>query len=64
LLFSPKEGCRASANPLSSQSILDCKDINAIDKGIVKIPYIKRIEAVMRQVYSAWPGLRQYISTF
>jgi len=44
--------------------VKDCKDIIAINEEIVKIPYIKRMEASMRQVYSAWPGLRQYISTF
>ncbi len=44
--------------------VKDCKDVIAINEEIVKIPYIKRMEAAMRQVYSAWPGLRQYISTF
>jgi hypothetical protein len=44
--------------------VKDCKDIIAINEGIVKMAYIKRIEAAMRQVYPVWPGLRQYISTF
>jgi Lrp/AsnC family transcriptional regulator for asnA, asnC and gidA len=44
--------------------VKDCKDIIAINEEIAKIPYIKRLEAAMRQVYPAWPGPRQYISTF
>lgn len=44
--------------------VKDCKDIIAINEGIVKMAYIKRIEAAMRPVYSAWPSTRQYISTF
>ena len=44
--------------------VKDCKDITAINEKIVKIPYIQRMDATMRQVYPAWPGPRQYISTF
>jgi DNA-binding Lrp family transcriptional regulator len=44
--------------------VKDCKDIIAINEEITKIPYIKRIDAAMRQVYPAWPSPRQYISTF
>jgi Lrp/AsnC family transcriptional regulator, regulator for asnA, asnC and gidA len=44
--------------------VKDCKDIIAINEKIVKIPYIKRMEVAMRQVYRAWPCPRQYISTF
>jgi len=44
--------------------VKDCKDIIAINEEIVKIPYIKRMEASMRQVYPAWPNPRQHISTF
>ena len=44
--------------------VKDCKDIIAINEKIIKIPYIQRMESAMRQVYPAWPGPRQYISTF
>ena len=44
--------------------VKDCRDIIAINEEIAKIPYIKRIDAAMRQVYPAWPSPRQYISTF
>jgi hypothetical protein len=44
--------------------VKECKDIIAIDEEIIKIPYIKRTEAAMRQIIPAWPGPRQCISTF
>jgi DNA-binding Lrp family transcriptional regulator len=44
--------------------VKDCKDIIAINEEIIKIPHIKRMEPTIRQVYPAWPGPRQYISTF
>ena len=49
---------------LVTSLVKDCKDIIAINEEIVKIPYIKRMETAMRPVYPAWPGSRQYISTF
>jgi Lrp/AsnC family transcriptional regulator for asnA, asnC and gidA len=44
--------------------VKDCKDIIVINEEILKIPYIKRMDAAMRQVYPVWPSRRQYISTF
>jgi len=44
--------------------VKDCKDIIVINEEILKIPYIKRMDAAMRQVYPVWPSPRQYISTF
>ena len=44
--------------------VKDCNDIISINNEIGKIPNIKKVEATMRQVYPAWPGPRQYISTF
>jgi Lrp/AsnC family transcriptional regulator for asnA, asnC and gidA len=44
--------------------VKDCRDIIAINEEIAKIPYIKRIDTAMRQVYPAWPSSRQCISTF
>jgi len=44
--------------------VKDCRDIIAINEEIAKIPYIKRIDVAMRQVFPAWPSPRQYISTF
>ena len=38
--------------------VKDCRDIIAINEEIAKIPYIKRIDAAMRQVYPVWPGPR------
>ncbi|MGO8805317.1 MAG: Lrp/AsnC family transcriptional regulator [Candidatus Bathyarchaeia archaeon] len=44
--------------------VKDCKDIISINEEIVKIPYIKNMEAAIRQVYPAWPSPSQSISTF
>jgi DNA-binding Lrp family transcriptional regulator len=44
--------------------VKDCNDIMRINDEIAKISNIKRIEASMRPIPPAWPGPRQYISTF
>ncbi len=44
--------------------VKDCTAIITINEAIVKIPSVKRIDSTMRQVCPAWPGPRQYISTF
>lgn len=44
--------------------VKDCRDIIAINEEIAKIPYIKSIDATLRAAPTAWPGPRQYITTF
>jgi DNA-binding Lrp family transcriptional regulator len=44
--------------------VKDCKDIIAINDEVMKIPNIKKIEALLRQIPPFWPTPRQYISTF
>ena len=44
--------------------VKDCKDIISINQEIIKIPYIKSMDAAIREAPPAWPGPRQYISTF
>lgn len=44
--------------------VKDCKNMIDIDNRIAKIPNIKRTESRLRQIPAAWPGQRQYISTF
>ncbi len=44
----------------------DCNDIIRINKGIVEIPNIKKLEGTLRDLsrYPQWPGRRQFMSTF
>jgi len=44
--------------------VKDCKNMIDIDNQIAKISNIKRTESRLRQLPTAWPGQRQYISTF
>jgi Lrp/AsnC family transcriptional regulator for asnA, asnC and gidA len=44
--------------------VKDVDEIIALNKEIMKIPYIGRIEAVIREIPPVWPGQRQHISTF
>lgn len=44
--------------------VKDCKGIIDVNEQIVKIPNIRKMEATLRSVPVAWPGPRQYISTF
>lgn len=44
--------------------VKDCRDIIAIDERIASMLNVKRTEATLREVPAAWPGQRQYLSTF
>jgi DNA-binding Lrp family transcriptional regulator len=44
--------------------VKDCNNIVEFSDAIGKIPNIKRMEATLRRLPSAWPSPRQYISTF
>ncbi len=44
--------------------VKDCKNMIDISNQIAEIPNIKRTESRLRQIPAAWPGPRQYISTF
>ncbi len=44
--------------------VKDCKNMMDISDQIAKISNIKRTESRLRQLPAAWPGQRQYISTF
>jgi Lrp/AsnC family transcriptional regulator for asnA, asnC and gidA len=44
--------------------IKDIEDILSINREMMKIPYIGRLETLLREVPPVWPGKRQHISTF
>jgi len=44
--------------------VKDCNDVIKINDAILQIPNIKKMEATLRSLPGAWPGKRQYISTF
>ncbi|HUK85168.1 MAG TPA: Lrp/AsnC family transcriptional regulator, partial [Candidatus Acidoferrum sp.] len=44
--------------------VKDCKNIVQLSDEIAKIPNIKRMEATLRRLSTAWPSPQQYISTF
>ena len=44
--------------------VKDCNDIIRINDEVIKIPDIKKIDALMRQIPAVWPSPNQYISTF
>jgi Lrp/AsnC family transcriptional regulator for asnA, asnC and gidA len=44
--------------------IKDIDDIFFINNEILKIPYIGRMETLLREAPQVWPGQRQHISTF
>jgi Lrp/AsnC family transcriptional regulator for asnA, asnC and gidA len=44
--------------------VKDCNDAIEINRNILEIPNIKKIEAHLRQITPTWPTVRQYISTF
>jgi Lrp/AsnC family transcriptional regulator for asnA, asnC and gidA len=44
--------------------VKEVEDIFTLNQEIMKIPYIGRIEAVVREIPPIWPGRRQHISTF
>lgn len=44
--------------------VKDCNDVIDVNNQILAIANIKKIEGTLRKLQSAWPGSRQYISTF